>query len=120
MGGFFGVIIQKSGSSGGGVGILGPSVNYASPAGGAVAAAPAGFTTSTGRIVVTLPSGSATWISLTHGTDGQLCDIQNADVANTLTLPAANFPGLGVFLPPGAHILLYYDAAAALWETTSP
>jgi hypothetical protein len=87
-----------------------------------VAAAPAGFVasagpTGTGRLIVTLPGGNATWASLTAGVDGQLLDIKNADAVNTLTLPAAVFPGVGdLALPPGNHTLLYYDSTDAAWN----
>lgn len=108
-------------AGGGGAAALGARLAYASPAGGAVAAAPAGFSGSTGRLIVTLPSGSATWVSLTGETDGQLLVVINNDGANTLTLPAAHFPGVGdLVLNPGNRALLYYDATDLVWERTSP
>ncbi len=101
-------------------GYLGARVAYASPAGAAVAAAPVGFGGSTGRLIVTLAAGNATWASLTGGVDGQLCQVINADAANTLILPAAVFSGIGdLNLPPGGRALLYYDATDAAWERTS-
>lgn len=101
--------------------MLGSRLAYASPAGGAVAAAPAGFNGTIGRLIVTLPGGSATWISLTNGTDGQLLDVKNADAVSLLILPAAFFPGFGdVTVPPGGHVLLYYDVTDVAWERTSP
>jgi hypothetical protein len=128
VGGFFG--LQKTVSSGGGtiVSGLGARLAYASPAGGAVAAAPAGFAaglgaSGTGRLIVTLPSGNATWASLTAGADGQLLDVRNHDAANTLILPAAVFlgqTGLDLNLPPGARAFLYYDATDVAWEFVVP
>lgn len=101
-------------------GYLGARLAYASPSGGAVAAAPAGFSNSTGRLNVTLAGGDATWASLTGGTDGQLLEIRNDDAANTLTLPAAVFGGvIDLNLPPKARTLLYYDATDASWERTA-
>ena len=103
--------------------ILGARLAYASPAGGAVAATPAGFTATTGRLIVTLAGGNATWISLTAGADGQLLEVRNADAANTLTLPAANFlgiTGLDLSLGPGNRTVLYYDATDATWEFLNP
>lgn len=105
---------------------LGPRVAYASPAGGAVAAAPAGFiastgSTGTGRLIVTLPSGAATWASLTAGADGQLLEVINNDAVNNLTLPASAFFGLGdLELDPKNRVLLYYDATDVAWERISP
>lgn len=105
--------------SGGGA-VLGSRLAYASPSGGAVAAAPAGFSGSVGRLIVTLPGGNATWASLTAGADGQLLEIVNADGANTLILPAAAFKGVGdLNLLPGDRTLIYYDTTAASWERTS-
>jgi hypothetical protein len=82
-----------------------------------VAAAPAGFTSAVGRLIVTLAAGNATWISLTAGADGQLLDVKNADAVNTLTLPAVNFPAANdMIIPPGNHTLLYYDGTDAKWN----
>jgi hypothetical protein len=81
-----------------------------------VAAAPAGFSATVGRLIVTL-SGDTTWISLPAGTDGQLLDIKIAAGNFTLTLPAANFPAIGdQNLPLGNHTLLYYDATDGAWN----
>jgi len=97
--------------------MLGARLAYASPAGGAVAAAPAGFSGAVGRLIVSLAGGNATWVSLTAGSDGQFLDVKNADAANTLTLPAANFPSaVDIVLGPGNHVLLYYDATDAAWN----
>ncbi len=99
--------------------MLGKRLAFASPAGGAVAAAPAGFNATIGRLIVTLPGGNATWISLTAGVDGQLVEVPNEDAANTLTLPKSAFGGvLDLTLPPGARALLYYDSTDG-WERTS-
>lgn len=120
MGGFFG---PAGGTSGSGPPLsrLGTRLSFASPAGAAVAAAPAGFNTSTGRLLVTLAAGAATWISLTAGVDGQLLQVRNLDANNTLTLPASAFGGFGdLVLPPAGAALLYYDTTAASWERTSP
>jgi hypothetical protein len=105
---------------------LGARLAYASPAGGAVAAAPAGFVAgigpaATGRLLVSLAGGNATWISLTVGVDGQLLEIINVDGANSLTLPAAHFSGFGdLVLGPNNRVLLYYDGTDLVWERTSP
>jgi hypothetical protein len=99
--------------------VLGARLAYASPAGGAVAANPVGFSALTGRLIVTLAAGNATWASLTAGSDGQLVLIVNADAANTLILPAAVFLGLGdLNIPPGNRALIYYDSTDASWEQT--
>lgn len=101
--------------------MLGARLAYASPAGGAVAAAPAGFTPAVGRLLVTLPGGNATWISLTAGADGQLLEVRNTDAANTLTLSAAGFLGIAdLVLPPSARAFLYYDSTDLTWEFVSP
>ncbi len=105
--------------------MLGPRVPYASPAGGAVAAAPAGFVastgpTGTGRLIVDTSAGNATWASLTAGADGQLVEVIN-NGPNNLTLPAAAFKGNGdLFLPPNNRCLVYYDTTDVSWERTSP
>lgn len=120
MGSFFGPFGTNSNSSGSGSARLGARLAFASPAGGAVAAAPAGFSSAIGRLIVSLAGGNATWISLTAGVDGQLLEIINNDAANTLVLPAADFPGFGdLNLPPGARVLTYYDATDVLWERVS-
>lgn len=109
-------------AAGGGAASLGTRLAYASPAGGAVAAAPAGASKTTGRLDVTLPGGNATWISLTiaGAVDGQLLVIRNDDALNTLVLPAADFGGvIDLNLPPKARALVYFDATDALWERTS-
>lgn len=99
---------------------LGARLPYASPA-GVVAAAPAGFSSNTGRLIVTLPSGSATWPSLTAGSDGQLLEIINNDSANTLTLPQVDWGGIGdLTLNPGNKTLSYYDSTLGAWQVTSP
>lgn len=95
---------------------LGARLAYASPAGLAVAAAPAGFSSTTGRLYVTLAAGDATWTSLTAGGDGQLLSIINNDAANTLTLAAAAFAANGLILPAGHRALLFYDTTAGSWE----
>lgn len=106
--------------------MLGPRLAYASPAGGVVAAAPVGFvastgSTGTGRLIVTLPGGDATWVSLTVGADGQLCEVRNADALATLTLSQSGFLGLAaLILPPGARALIYYDSTDVSWELTAP
>lgn len=101
--------------------MLGSRLAYASPAGGAVAAAPAGFGPTVGRLLVTLPGGGATWASLTAGADGQLLEVVNNDGANTLILPAVAFEGFGdLNLPPSGRVLLYYDTTDGLWVRTSP
>lgn len=108
-------------AAGGGPATLGARLAYASPAGGAVAANPA-IVATTGRLLVTLAAGSATWVSLTAGTvDGQLLLIVNNDGANTLTLPAADFPGFGdLIVPPGGRVLTYWDSTNTLWNRTGP
>lgn len=121
MGGFFGccsTTLSTPSSSGA---TLGSRLAFASPAGGAVAASPAGFSASVGRLIVTLPSGSATWVSLTAGSDGQLLEIVNNDASNNLTLPQADWGGVGdLILSPGNKTLSYYDSTLARWQVTSP
>lgn len=100
--------------------LLGARLGFASPA-GTIAASPVGFGTSTGRLIVTLASGNATWTSLTAGSDGQLLEIRNTDGTNTLTLPAADWNGIAdILLGPGNNILTYYDATVGRWQVTSP
>lgn len=116
MGFFFGCC-TGGGSSGGA--LLGSRLAYASPA-GSVAAAPAGFSSSVGRLEVTLPSGGATWTSLTLGADGQLLEIRNNDSTNTLILPKADWGGVGdLNLPPGNAVLAYCDLTVGAWQVTS-
>lgn len=110
---------NSGGGGGGGSATLGARLTYASPAGGAVAAAPAGFSNLTGRLIVTLAGGDATWISLTGGDDGQMLVVINADVANTLILSAIGFAGPGVILPPSHRALFYYDSTDLLWESAN-
>lgn len=122
VGGFFGP--ARSGSSTSAAsGRLGQRLAYASPAGGAVAAAPVGFNAATGRLIVTLAAGNATWASLTNGVDGQLLEVRNHDAVNTLILPATVFlgqTGLDLNLPPGARSFLYYDSTDVAWEFITP
>lgn len=119
MGGFFGFILQP-GSGSSSVAKLGPSLAYASPAGAAVAANPLGFTTSTGRLLVTL-SGNTTWISFPVGSDGQLLEIKIVAGAFILTLPATVFSGFGdLDLTLNNGVLTYYDTGLVIWERTSP
>lgn len=120
MGNLFGPtgLVSSGGSSSGAK--LGARLAFASPAGAGVAAAPAGFSTATGRLLVTL-SADTTWVSLTAGADGQLLEVKVVAGAFTLTLPQANFNGVGdlaVALNNG--VLLYYDATVGGWEVTSP
>jgi len=120
MGGFFGCCNTASSSSSSGA-TLGTRLAFASPAGGAVAAAPAGFSTATGILSVTLAAGNATWASLTAGAAGQLLEIRNDDAVNTLTLPASAWGGPGdLALGPGGKVLTYMDGTLATWQTVSP
>lgn len=120
MGNFFGPFGSQNTSGAAAIGRLGPRLAYASPAGGAVAAAPAGFLTTTGRLVVSTVAGDATWASLTQGGDGQLLEVINAG-PNNLTLPASVFIGFGdLFIPPDGRALIYYDSTDVSWERTSP
>lgn len=122
MSGFFGPVSGSTSSTSTNA-RLGSRLPYVSPTGGAVAANPA-IIASTGRLIVTLPAGNATWASLTAGgADGQLLEVVNADAANTLTLPASVFigaTGVDLTLPPGGRVLLYYDLTDTAWERTSP
>lgn len=118
--GFFGAVASATVSPPSGGQVLGPKLAFASPA-GVIAAAPPGFTINTGRLIVTLPGGAATWTTLTAGQDGQLLLIANEDAANALTLPAATWGGvLDLFLPPKARVLAYYDGTAGTpnWKVT--
>lgn len=120
MGNFFGPLGGSGGSGGSSGARLGSRLAFASPAGAAVAAAPAGFSSATGRLLVTL-SANTTWISLTAGVDGQLLDVIVAAGAFTLILPAADFLGFGdLNLGLGNRALLYYDSTDVAWERTSP
>jgi hypothetical protein len=106
--------------AGGSGGAIGTRLAFASPA-GVSAAAPAGFTSAIGRLIVTLPGGNATWPTLTAGQDGQLLVIVNEDAANTLTLPAATWGGVGdLVLGPKARVMTYYDGSAGTpnWKVT--
>lgn len=102
---------------------LGARLAFTSPSGAAVAAAPAGFSANpaapTGRLLVTL-TANTTWISLTHGYDGQFLEVRVVAGNFILTLPAADFGGpLDTAIALNASILLYYDATAALWQVIS-
>lgn len=120
MGGFFGIIFESSGGGGSSLARLGARLAYASPA-GSIAATPVGFNSLTGRLLVTLPSGNAAWTSLTAGADGQLLEIKNTDVTNSLTLPQVDWNGVGdITLTPGNNILVYYDSTVGAWQVTAP
>jgi len=118
MGGFLnppGTVV----STGGGAATLGTRLAYASPS-GVVAAAPAGFNSGVGRLLVTL-SADTTWTALTAGADGQLLEVKIVAGNFTLTLPQADFGGVGdIGLGLNNGILLYYDSTAAKWEVTAP
>lgn len=117
--GFFGAPTGAAGATGG-VQMLGSRLAFASPAGGAVAAAPVGFSSATGRLLVTL-TGNTTWTSLTAGADGQLLEVKVVTGAFTLVLPAAVFNGVGdLALGLNNGVLMYYDAVTTAWELTSP
>lgn len=120
MGGFFGPSGGSSGGTSGSGAKLGSRLTYTSPSGAGVAAAPAGFATTTGRLLVTL-TADTTWVSLTAGADGQLLEVVVVAGAFTLTLPAADFPGFGdLNLGLNNRALLYYDSTDTAWERTSP
>lgn len=119
MGGFFGRA-RTSSTGASAVARLGSRLAYASPAGGAVAAAPVGFTAAVGRLLVTL-SADTTWISLTAGVDGQFLEIKIVAGNFTLTLPQTVFNGIGdLALGLNNGVLLYYDTTQGEWEVTSP
>jgi len=124
MGGFFGCRSISPTASGAGYATLGTRLAYASPAGAGVAAAPAGFSASpaapTGRLLVTL-AADTTWVSLTAGYDGQLLELIVVAGNFTLTLPQANFGGVGDHpISLNNAILLYYDTTSAAWQVTAP
>jgi hypothetical protein len=105
------------GGGGGGQPVLGAASPYASPSGVVPTAAPPGFTSTTGRVNVTL-SGNTTWDAMTAGSDGQLIAVSIVSGNFTLTLPA----GAGFRAPAGGTILslqttklMYYDTTAGLW-----
>lgn len=118
MSGFFGPYLQSL-NKGSGVATLGARLAFASP-NGAIAAAPAGFNSTIGRLLVTL-SGNTTWNSLTAGSDGQFLEVKVVAGNFTLTLPQATFNGIGdINLGLNNGILLYYDSTVGGWEVTSP
>lgn len=120
MGGFFGPAGNSSSGASSSGARLGARLAFASPAGVAVAAAPAGFNSLVGRLLVTL-SADTTWISLTGGTDGQLLEVKVVAGNFVLTLPAADFLGFGdLALGLNNGVLMYYDATDLHWERTSP
>jgi len=115
--------LKMANASGGG-GVLTGRVAYASPAGQSNDVTPAGFGTTTGRLVVTLPSGDATWTGLLAGQDGQLLIITNADAGNTLTLSKSNGASMAanqflyafdLAIATGVSVLLIYDSTIANW-----
>lgn len=111
-------------SGGGSSGYLGSRLAYAAAA-GTYSAAPAGFpgasSSPIGSLIVTLPSGSATWTGLTLGNAQQLLGILNDDANNTLTLD----PGAGgsvpfvyfgeLALPPKTAVMLWCDTTLNAW-----
>lgn len=102
--------------------MLGPRLAYASPSGGAVAAAPVGFSGAIGRLLVTL-SADTTWLSLSPGIDGQLCEVRVVAGNFNLILSQAGFGGIdpvGTSLVLNNGVLIYYDATNHAWQTTSP
>lgn len=124
MGGFFGSPTASASASGAGFATLGARVTYTSPAGAGVAAAPAGFSATqsapTGRLLVTL-TADTTWVSLTPGYDGQMLEVSIVAGNFVLTLPQADFGGVGDHaLGLNNSILMYYDTTAALWQVTAP
>jgi len=114
-----------SGGSGSG-GYLGSRLAYASSSGTLSSVNPGGgFPGSSsapiGSLIVTLPSGNATWTSLLAGNAQQLLGIYNADSSNTLTLEpggagTAQFSYIGALeLAPQVSALLWYDATLGMW-----
>ncbi len=105
-------------NSGGGV--LPGARAFASPAGSSNNVNPGGtFPTNITRLIVTEPSGDATWTGLLAGSDGQLLWIFNADAANNLTLSVADagstaanrFAGFSsLILPAQSSVLACYFA----------
>lgn len=119
VGKFFGPNGRTTSSSSS-VATLGARLAFASPSGGAVAAAPAGFNGLIGRLLVTL-SADTTWASLTAGADGQLLEVKVIAGNFTLTLPQSAFHGIGdLALTLNNGALLYYDSTVPGWEVTSP
>lgn len=105
-------------------GSAGPYLAYAALNGTFNNVIPTGFSvtqaSATGRLGVTLASGSATWTGLTAGYDGQRVYLTNADATNSLTLNiqsgssvAANrFLGAAGtrVLAPGVSVQMIYSA----------
>lgn len=120
--GFFGSYLQRSSGGGSSVATLGSRLAYASPNGN-VAAAPAGFSSSVGRLLVTLTNNTVWGVApgLTGGGDGQLLEVKVVAGNFTLTLPQTLFNGVAdIILTLNNGILLYFDSVQGEWEVTSP
>jgi len=118
-----------TGGGAGAAGFLGSRLAYASGSGTLSSVNPGGgFPGSSsapiGSLIVTLPSGNATWTSLLAGNAQQLLGIYNADDVSTLSLEpggagAAQFAYIGTLaLAPQVAVLLWYDATLEVWVIT--
>ncbi len=110
-------------AAGGGGGLGGAYLAYASPAGASNNVAPPGFGGTVGLLDVTL-AGDANWTGLAAGANKQLLVIANADAVHTLTLNGLNGGSLAAnqfraggdpVLPPLSALLLCYYTTAAQW-----
>jgi hypothetical protein len=111
-------------AAGGGGGLGGSYLAYASPAGASNNVAPPGFAGTVGLLDVTLAAGDANWTGLAAGSDKQLLIVANADTVHTLTLNGLNGGSLAAnqfraggdpVLPPLSALLLCYYTTAAQW-----
>lgn len=77
-----------------------------------------------GRLILTAPSGTANVTGIAAGVDNQWLLVTNADSTNTITLNALNVGSAvgnrllyvaDLVLPPGASVLLVYDATLGEW-----
>ena len=113
----------QAAGGGGGSGV-GSFLAYASAAGTSNNVAPSGFSSSVGRLWVTLASGSAVWTGLEAGNDAQILILTNADTIANLTLDVQNSgsssanqfygPDTSRVLTPGNSCFLCYYSNSTL------
>jgi hypothetical protein len=120
---------SKAAGGGGGGGTLGAYVTATVAAGATNNFAPAGFSTSTGRLDIDPNAGASNITGLTAGADGQEVLIANIDAANNLTLNNQNVGSTAanrfrmatdLVLVPGAAVLaVYYAGTVNRWVIKS-